>query len=442
VLSPVIQIQARLATRSRKRLWNPVRSRQQLTLVLLGHGLVRIAGAASGVSVGLYIANLSNHGVQVGAALVGTLSAVSYAAELIGVFPLGIAADYVSRRGLVTGGALLGALATQLFGMSGHIPIFFLSRALEGLAAAAIAPALLSYLADVTEGDLPWRARVMSYFELSLLGGLGAGGLFAAHWWDRLQSATFSMVAVIYLAASVCLVIGAGGGRRRSVAGRHRLGAVIRDPSIRHIAPLMLCVSATVGLWLGPALPYLLTHRSGGHQYIPGLYADEPSDVGWLLLGYSMVFAAGLIGWSRFLPRISAHRAMHVALLAMLAVCIGIGILNYSSGYSPLVRWTISACTAALIMVESGFTPAALVWLTAALGPHAGRGTAMGAYSTMLGVGSILGALLAAALAPRFAVDGLLVATFAIALLGLRFLRGLRPGSTGFPEKLDAETAV
>lgn len=196
----------------------------------------------------------------------------------------------------------------------------------------------------------------------------------------------------------------------------------------------MLCVSAIVGLWLGPTLPYLLTHRSGGRQYIPGLYADEPSAVGWLLLGYSMVFAAGLIGWSRFLPRMSAHRAMQVALLAMLAVCIGIGLVNYSSGYSMWVRSTISTCTAALIMVESGFTPAALVWLTGALGPQTGRGTAMGAYSVMLGVGTIVGSLLAAALAPRFAVDGLLVATFAMALLGLWFLRGLTPGSTGSPE--------
>jgi MFS family permease len=133
---------------------------------------------------------------------------------------------------------------------------------------------------------------------------------------------------------------------------------------------------------------------------------------------------------------------MHVALLAMLAVCIGIGLLNYSSGYSPLVRWTIGACTAALIMVESGFTPAALVWLTAALGPQTGRGTAMGAYSVMLGVGTIVGSLLAAALAPRFAVDGLLVATFAMALLGLWFLRGLTPGSTGFPENSDAKSAL
>ena len=133
--------------------------------------------------------------IVVGAALVGTLGAVSYAAELTGAFPLGVAADYMSRRVLLTGGALLGALATQLFGLSGNVTIFFLSRALEGVAAAAIAPALLARLTDITDGNRRLRARAMSYFELSLLGGLGVGGLLAGHLWERLQSAAFSMAA-------------------------------------------------------------------------------------------------------------------------------------------------------------------------------------------------------------------------------------------------------
>src|SRR5260370_16520785 len=102
-----------------------------------------------------------------------------------------------------------------------------------------------------------------------------------------------------------------------------------------------------------------------------------------------MVCAAALIGWSAWLPRMSALRAMQVALLAMLAVCAGIGLLNNSSDYSMLARWMIGACTAALIMVESGFTPAALVWLTPALGPQTGRRAPIGPYSVILGVAPI-----------------------------------------------------
>jgi MFS family permease len=410
--------------------------------VLLGYGLVRIAGAASGVLVGLYISTLANNGAPIGAALVGTLGAVSYAAELIGAFPLGVAADHISRRALVVGGSLLGAAATQLFGMSGHVSVFFLSRALEGTAAIAIAPALLAHLAQVTAGNRLQRARVMSYFELSLLGGLGIGGLIAALLWDRLESGAFSVVAVVYVMASACLWVGTNDHRRNAVDRVHRIRAALRDPNIRHIAPMMLCVSAIVGLWLGPTLAFLLTHVSATRQYIPGLYAHNTGGIGWLLLGYSLVFATGLLGWSRVLAHTSARRAMHIALLGMLGACVGIGLLNYSAGYSAGERWVIGMMTAALIMIESGFTPAALVWLTGALGPHTGYGAAMGAYSVMLGMGAISGSLLAAGLAPWFAVNGLLGATVALAVVALWFLRRLTPIAAEPSGSAHAEAAV
>ena len=426
----------------RKHLPTPLPLKIRLTLVLFGYGLVRIAGAASGVLVGLYVADLANHRPSVGVALVGTLGAVSYTAELLSALPLGIAADHIPRRVLVSGGALLGAAATQLFGMSGQVSIFFLSRSLEGMAAAAIAPALLAHLTDITAGDRALRARVMSYFELSLLGGLGVGGLLAGQLWERLQSGAFSMVAGVYLVAMVCLGVGAAGTRFRPVEQWQGWGAVLRDSSLRHFAPLMLCVSAIVGLWLGPTLPFLLTHPSTAHQYMAGLYAQHPGAVGWLLLGYSLVFATGLVGWSQLLPRVSAHFAMRVALLAMLVVCGGLSLLNSSSNYSPGARWIIGTGTAALIMVESGFTPAALVWLTGSLGPRTGRGAAMGAYSVLLGLGAVVGSLLAAALAPWFAVDGLIFATFSMAVLGLLLLRGLTPGPAGLGRTSHVDTAL
>ncbi len=52
---------------------------------------MRIAGSASTVLVGLYLADLANRGFRVTAALAGTLGAVSFGAELIGAVPLGLA---------------------------------------------------------------------------------------------------------------------------------------------------------------------------------------------------------------------------------------------------------------------------------------------------------------------------------------------------------------
>src|SRR5260370_24688978 len=155
--------------------------RGRLALVILGNGFMRIASGASGVLVGLYLADLANHGLHVNAALVGMLGAVSFGSELIASVPMGLASDAIAPRGLMTGGAFLGAIATQLFGMSSQPSIFFLSRTVEGVSAAAVTPSLLSHLTDVTDRNHSLRSRVMGYFEPSLLPGLALGGLLGAH---------------------------------------------------------------------------------------------------------------------------------------------------------------------------------------------------------------------------------------------------------------------
>lgn len=60
-----------------------------------------------------------------------TLSAVSFAAELFASIPMGLACDAMQPRLLMTGGAVVGAIAVFLFAVLGFF-IFFLSRLLAG----------------------------------------------------------------------------------------------------------------------------------------------------------------------------------------------------------------------------------------------------------------------------------------------------------------------
>jgi hypothetical protein len=71
---------------------------------------MRIAGGASGVLVGLYLADLANRGAHVDAALVGTLGAMSFGAELLFAVPTGMLSDAMAPLALITGGAFLGAV--------------------------------------------------------------------------------------------------------------------------------------------------------------------------------------------------------------------------------------------------------------------------------------------------------------------------------------------
>jgi MFS family permease len=417
--------------------------RSRLSMVILGNAFMRIASGASGVLVGLYLADLANHGLHVNAALVGMLGALSFGSELIASVPMGLASDAIAPRGLMTGGALLGAIATQLFGMSSRPSIFFLSRTVEGVGAAAVTPSLLSHLTDVTAGNHSLRARVMSYFELSLLAGLALGGLTGAQLWHFLSVHAFSAVAAIYILSACLLVIGAvgsrGHGSAEAIPGFY---TALKEPSLQRLAPVWLCVNTIVGLWLGPTLPFLLTHKGGGNQFLDGIFSNQPARVGWLLLGYSLIFGIGVTAWSFVLPRISEQHALRTALVAMVAVCLGLLLLNHSGGESPAVRWAIGSSTALCIMIESGFTPAALSLLAGAIGAQAGRGAAMGIYSVLLSIGAIVGSLLAAALGQAFAIDGLIYSTFAMAIVALFFVRWIRLDLAESKEHLNVETTV
>jgi len=166
-----------------------------------------------------------------------------------------------------------------------------------------------------------------------------------------------------------------------------------------------------------------MTQRSHSTQFLAGIFRDEPQRIGWMLLGYSLIFAIGLTGWSMLLPRMMPPRALKIGLLAMPFVCIGLFVLNHSSSQTEMARWLIGAATALLIMVESGFTPAALALLAGAIGgATSGRGAAMGIYSVLLSIGQIGGSLLAAGLGRRFLIDGLICGTFALALVALALL--------------------
>jgi MFS family permease len=336
---------------------------------------------------------------------------------------MGMLSDAIAPRALMTGGALLGAVATQMFGMTGWVSIFFVSRTIEGFAASAGVPPLLAHITDVTEGDSALRARAMSYFELSLLARLALGGLIGAQLWHVFHTSAFATVASVYLMCAGLLYYGAAGSK--SHPGRGALEGfwrALRQPSLRHLAPAWLCVNAIIGLWLGPTVTFLLTQKVRSGQFLPGIFADQPERVGWLYFGFCLVFGAGVSAWSVVLPRMPILRALRIALVAMCGVCSGLLLLNYAGDRSYGIRWAIGIATAICVMVESGFTPAALSLLAGAVGAHTGRGAAMGIYSALLSIGAIGGSLLAAVLGSRFSMDGLIYGTLAMAVVAMALL--------------------
>ena len=252
----------------------------RLAIAISAHGLMRIASSASAVLIGVYLASLARQQSGIDAGLLGMLGAVSFGAELLFSIPLGVLSDAVSPRWLMAGGAATGALAIQLFVFRSRVPVFFLSRALEGIGVAAVTPPLLGLLTDATASDGSLRARAMSFFELSLLAGLALGGLIGTEFWSLVQVRAFSAIAVAYLASGAFLLIGGKGSR--SHGGNEAIRGLrwaLSDPSVLALAPVWLCVNAIVGLWLGPTLPFLLTHRPRSRQFLDGIFSGRSTDV-------------------------------------------------------------------------------------------------------------------------------------------------------------------
>ena len=401
------------------------RARRRLPFVLIGHAFMRVAGGAGGLLVGLYLSDMANRGAEISAAMVGALGAVSFGAELMGAIPMGMLADTVALRFLMIGGGAVGAAGIYIMGLTTFIPLFFLSRALEGFGAAATVPSILAYLTDTTEGSRKLRARVMSFFELTLLAGIALGSPLGGMLWQSLGSRkAFAGAAGFYLISVGLLGFGAIGLRMYpAVSAGRALRTALRENSVRRLAPAWVCMNAIVGLWLGPTFVFLLTQREAGDQYLAGLFADQPEVVGWLLLGYSIVFAGGITAWSFLLHRVARRGALYTSLTAMLVVCFGLYVVNHSRLWPPGARWALLSGIALAVMVESGFTPAALALLADIVGGQSGRGSAMGIYSALLGVGALAGSVFAGLLGARFAVDGLIAGTFVLAVVAMITIR-------------------
>ena len=185
-------------------------------IVLAGNALLRIAGGAGGVLIGLYFADQANRGLDVSPALVGMLGAVWYGAETVAALPMGVLADRLAPRILMVVGGLLGAMGMGLLGVTRFVPAFFFSRTLEGAAGAASAPSILAYLTDITEEAQELRGRVMAFFELTLVGGIALGGPIGANLWQRLGTRAFFALTAIYFLSAAAFSLGASNNKARS----------------------------------------------------------------------------------------------------------------------------------------------------------------------------------------------------------------------------------
>jgi len=182
--------------------------------------------------------------------------------------------------------------------------------------------------------------------------------------------------------------------------------------------PPWLALSAAAGLWFGQAAYQLSGGNPRPNQLLTSGFSG--STIGIIFGVYTLLFATGTIGWGWLIGRVPVITAMRIGAVGVIATAVSVAGINHGEGFIRLWMVALIALGIVSVAMETAFSPAALTLLASRsdVVPE-GRGAVMGVYSMLLGAGQLIGAALGGMFARPWGVDGLIVATAALGVIGL-----------------------
>ncbi len=412
-------------------------ARRSVAPLLIGTFILRATSGAGTIVLALLLAQIaSSRFHSINSIQVGMLPVAFYVTELTLAPLMGSLSDRWGRKIFLIVGPLLGLIQIGLLLFTptkNPLPYLLCLQILSGLSGAMSTPAVLGYLADLTASDQRRRMRVMSFYELVTSGGIAAGTVLGGFIWERFERWSFVLLASLYLIVAFCMFLApvvnqvVDPAKYRFIVKRYL--RILRMPRLLLFIPAWLCISALVGVWLGPQVPFLLSMPSHfPDQLVMGSMSGPGGGhrLSLVLGGYALFFGLCLLFWAFFLARISRLRLMLTSVAGIYLACIALsGINHHDPGNNAILLLWIPLLLIG-IFAETSFAPAALAYL-ADISEEAvkDRGLVMGLYSIFLGLGQILGNGLGGLFTHRFGFDGLIYLTVllaAVALISLLWL--------------------
>lgn len=426
---------------------------RSIVSMLLATFVLRVSTAITG---GLLF-NLVNEitvGNRTGPAANAFLTGGFYATELSGAVVFGILADRYGRKVVMLLGPIFGGVAVFMTGLTTHLPVLFVTRLLEGGSTAASIPSTLGFIAAETADNVRLRGRVVALFEFVSLGGmLAVGPALAGQLWDRVGRPAFFINCFFYLAALLLYAYGVSEvtrTRKAAVAAQHggsharaelsRYLRVATSPRVLLFTPTWLAINAILGLWALQA-PLLLR----GNIIDPSQYLMRDigaTNIGYGMAGLSVVFGIGLLFWGSVYARFRRSTMIMVGVGAFVVMGLDVLAINHLGGTSEVLLVFLAGIAVAALFVMSGATPAALGLLAdVSEGFEEDRSAIMGLYSVFLGLGQVIGAVVGGVAATWKGIDGMLVATAGLLVIGILALMRLRASEATLLEE-DAAAPV
>ncbi len=418
---------------------------RSLVAVIAGSFILRAAAGAMGQNIQFYFNSIQeaalnpNHPLRVIAgvdnvyeisyAIGGLIIGTFFVAELIGAPLFGAWSDRHGRKLFIIFGPLFGAIAVQITAMTTAIGALLFTRLFEGISTAANAPATLGYIAETTAHSAKLRARVVGFYEVATIGGMALGFSLGGWLWRRfgapgyffgvpLTSPAFALNALIYLASLAILWFGLQEVRDRTPQSRAATARetwshywkLISNPRVASFAPAWIAINAVLGVWIN-LTARVLTDKSGFKgQLLVGSF--DSFQAGNLGAAYAGLFVLGILLWSLLFPEMKKMTVMFIGTGGLFMTSLFMVLINHQPALNAPLVLPLTVLLAIGVMIQSGFTPAALTHLANITEDYAGdRGAIMGLYSVFLGVGQFLGASIGGPFVDWRGADGMAIVT-------------------------------
>jgi MFS family permease len=429
---------------------------RSISSMLLATFVLRVSTAITGGML-VYLVDGMTRNQGTGPGAISLLTGGFYATELTGAILFGVLADRYGRKVIMLLGPLFGGVAVAMTGMTTHMPVLFVTRLLEGSSTAASIPSTLGFIAAETANDERLRGRVVSLFELVSLGGmLAVGPALAGILWDAFGRPAFFLNCGFY-AVALCLyaygvhevprarqadlapALPAAPAGGKSLSGVSHYVRMATNRKVLLFAPTWLAVNAILGLWALQAPLLLKGNVHDPSQFLMQGISATSIGIGEAVL--AVVFGAGILFWGLVYARFRRTTMLLLGVGAFVVMTLDVLAINHLGGTSASLLTGLGAVAVVSLFVMSGATPAALGLLAdVSEGFEADRSAIMGLYSVFLGVGQVLGAILGGAAATWKGIDGLIVATAGLLVIGIVTLLNLRAHEGAMVAKSAAPT--
>ncbi len=322
--------------------------------------------------------------------------------------PFGMLSDRFGRKPVIAAGLLIFALGGVVAALSNSIMGVIIGRLLQG--SGAIAAAVMALIADLT--DETQRTKAMAVF------GMGIGASFTlALILGPIISVHIGVAGLFWLAASF------------GVIGIAILYLFVPDPGQSHMhrdveaEPVQLkkMLSNLQLLRLDSGIFFLHMMMTATFISLPfalrnvGLPTQEQV---WFYLPVLLVSVVGMVPLIIVAEKYRKMKQVFTACIAALVVAEGVLALAHHSMVG-LVAGTF------IYFVAFNTLEASLPSLVSRMAPAAGKGTAMGIYSTSQFFGVFCGGITGGVMYGSFGVGGVFLGGTGIALVWLLTCRGM-----------------